>query len=84
MILINWLRDFVLSNSFCYHTRDYTLVNHSYDNRPNWTPLGLVTIINQSFVSVPLGSIVQLPAESFAESRDNEREEMKKAKSIWV
>ena len=26
----------------------YDFVNHSYDFRPNWTPLGPVTIINMS------------------------------------
>ena len=28
--MINWEQDFLLSNS----------INHSYDYRPNWTPLG--------------------------------------------
>ena len=44
----------MLSNSVCNHTRDKTnrtpamrlsdFVNHSYDYRPNWTPLSPVTI----------------------------------------
>ena len=34
--MINWEQDFLLSNS----------INHSYDYRPNWTPLGPLTTIN--------------------------------------
>ena len=29
-----------------FSVRDY-FVNHSYDYRPNWTPLGAITIINR-------------------------------------
>ena len=49
------------SNSFCNHTRDETnrtpaawssdFVNHSYDYRPNWTPLSPITIINWYCIS---------------------------------
>ena len=52
--MINWWQNFVPSNSVCNHTRDQTnrisptrssdFVNHSYDYRPNWTPLSPVTI----------------------------------------
>ena len=45
------------SNSVCNHTCDETnmtpatrssdFVSHSYDYRPNWTPLSLTTIINR-------------------------------------
>ena len=46
------------SNSICNHipyerltnhtpaSRSSDFVNHSYDYRPNWTPLGPITIIN--------------------------------------
>ena len=53
--MINWQQNFVSSNSVCNHTRDQTnrtpatrssdFVNHSYDYRPNWTPLIPITII---------------------------------------
>ena len=46
------------SNSVCNHTRDEKnrtpatrssdFVNHSYDYRPNWTPLSPITIMNNS------------------------------------
>ena len=45
------------SKSVCNHTRDLTnrtpasrsldFVNHSYDYRPNWTPVSPITNINQ-------------------------------------
>ena len=31
------------------HSSDF--VNHSYDYRPNWTPLGPITIINGQYAS---------------------------------
>ena len=40
--MINWLQNFVSSNSVCYHIsamRSSDFVNHSYDYRPNWTLL---------------------------------------------
>ena len=47
------------SYSVCNHTRHYTnrtpatrssdFVNHSYDYRPNWTPLSPITIINHYY-----------------------------------
>ena len=36
----NWQEDFMSSNSVCNQTRDY----HSYDYRPNWTPLSPIII----------------------------------------
>ena len=30
----------------------YNNVNYSYDNRPNWTPLGPITIINKKKVKL--------------------------------
>ena len=49
------------SNSVCNHTRDYTnrtpatrssdFVNHSYDYRPNWTPLSPITITESLHVT---------------------------------
>ena len=48
------------SNTFCNHTgdeknrtpvkRSSDFVNHSYDYRPNWTPLSPITIIYLSYV----------------------------------
>ena len=56
MVMINWEKDFVLSDSVCNHTRDERnrtiatrssdFVNHSYDYRPNQTPLSPITIIS--------------------------------------
>ena len=48
------------SNSVCNHTRDQTtpatrssdFVNHSYDYRPNWTPLSPITIIYYYFIII--------------------------------
>ena len=34
------------SNSVCNYTRDF--VNRSYDNGPNWTPLGPINIIHEA------------------------------------
>ena len=67
------------SNSVCNHTRDQTnqtpatrssdFVNHSYDYRPNWTPLSPVTITNSSITIIliattifppPCGTVIQL------------------------
>ena len=45
--MINWLQNFVSSNSVCYHIsamRSSDFVNHSYDYRPNWTLLRSITI----------------------------------------
>ena len=42
------------SNSVCNHTRDKQIglplrvCYHSYDYRPNWTPLSPITIINSA------------------------------------
>ena len=46
------------SNSVCNHTHDETnqtltmwsshFVYHSYNYRPNWTPLGPITVINHN------------------------------------
>ena len=30
-------------------SRSSDFVNHSYDYRPNWTPLGPITIINHNY-----------------------------------
>ena len=57
MVMMNWQQDFMSSNSVCNHTRDEAnsetpatrssdFVNHSYDYKPNWTPLGPITVIN--------------------------------------
>ena len=55
------------SNSVCNHTRDWTnrtpatrsfdFVNHSYDYRPNWTPLSPVTITNTGKIDLKLDSV---------------------------
>ena len=45
--MINWLQNFVLSNSVCYHLsamRSSDFVYHSHDYRLNWTLLGPITI----------------------------------------
>ena len=57
MVMINCQQGFMSSNSVCNHTRDESnsetpatrssdFVNHSYDYKPNWTPLGPITVIN--------------------------------------
>ena len=51
IILINWQQDFMSFNSVCNHdrtpaSRSSDIVNHSYDYRQNWTPLGPITNIN--------------------------------------
>ena len=56
IVLINWCQDFMSSNSVCNHTCDQQLdscfavvhfVNHSYNYRPNWIPISLITIMNK-------------------------------------
>ena len=56
IVLINWCQDFMLSNSVCNHKCDQQLdscfvvvhfVNHSYNYRPNWIPMSLITIMNK-------------------------------------
>ena len=53
------------SNWFCNHTRDKTnqtpatrsdFVNHSYDYRPNWTP---ITIINRTVCNWTVARIIK-------------------------
>ena len=34
-----------VENCNCYASRSSDFVNHSYDYRPNWTPLSPITII---------------------------------------
>ena len=47
------------SNSVCNHTRDKQIGlplrgrYHSYDYRPNWTPLSPITITNQIHPGAP-------------------------------
>ena len=49
--MINWLQNFVSSNSVCNNTNwtpatwSSDFVNHSYDYKPNWTSLSPVTMI---------------------------------------
>ena len=36
-------------NCYILHYRSSYFVNHSYDYRPNWTPLSPITIINRNY-----------------------------------
>ena len=68
------------SNSVCNHTRDETnrtpatrssnFVNHSYDYKPNWTPLSPVTITDYPKDSV-LSAAERYPSFEQLEPVDN-------------
>ena len=69
-VMINWLQDFLSSNSVCNHIRDWKIRlpaasrssdfdNHSYDYRPNRTRLGPITIIYNMHVKISGYSFVE-------------------------
>ena len=58
MVMIDWWQDFVSPNSVSYSwltdrtpaTRSSDFVNHLYDYRPNWIPIGPIIIINRLLI----------------------------------
>ena len=42
-------------------TRSSDFVNHSYDYRPNWTPLSPITITNHNYNNILKSDWLQLP-----------------------
>ena len=53
-------------------------VNHSYDYRPNWTPLSPITIINNNFYYSKPFSLSLQPLTAFAELGYGRRDFAKK------
>ena len=69
-VTINWLQNFVSSNSVCNHICDWQIRlpaasrssdfdNHSYDYNPNWTRLGPIIIINNMHAKISGYSFVE-------------------------